>query len=221
MRGCAGDGAGVAADAGRSSADADDAGYDPNDPSLDAALALDAGPSLPGPSRAGDLVITELMIDPKALSDTSGEWFELHNMREEALHLGGCLLDDGTSTPRAIEQGVVIAPGAYMTVARSDAPGFAADYVLPVSFTNSADVLAIECAGVTIDRIAYDKAQGYAVVAGASLALDPSRSDAQSNDDAASWCTSVLSVVSFGGDLGSPGVANPACAAQDAGVTGT
>src|SRR5690349_2053603 len=33
-----------------------------------------AMPSTPAPTRPGDLVITELMIDPKTLTDNEGEW---------------------------------------------------------------------------------------------------------------------------------------------------
>jgi hypothetical protein len=190
-------------DGGAFSSDAGVAGAD---------ASTDAGPRWPRPSRAGDLVITELMIDPKALSDTEGEWFELYNGSGLTLSLEGCRVDDGSSgssASRTFDANLVMEPFGYATVARSESPGFLPDVVLPVSFTNTADSLAIVCDAVVIDRVAYDKSQGFAVQAGKSLALDPSRLDAAGNDVPEAWCAATTS---YGVDLGTPGAANPSCA---------
>ena len=37
----------------------------------------------------GDLIISEVMADPKAVSDTYGEWFEVHNLTGNSLDLNG------------------------------------------------------------------------------------------------------------------------------------
>ena len=45
---------------------------------------------------AGDLVITELMIDPKAVSDLRGEWLEIINTTPEEINLKGLVVTDSS-----------------------------------------------------------------------------------------------------------------------------
>jgi hypothetical protein len=168
------------------------------------------------PSRPGQLVITEIMVDPKTLSDSDGEWFELQNVSTAALDLQGCAIDDGAMDLRLISARVIVQPFGYLTIARHDQPGFTPGYVDTISFTNSADTIALRCGDVELDRVSYDKAAGFALVAGASLSLDPSKTSAESNDDASAWCAARES---YGPELGSPGKSNPACeVGDDAGV---
>jgi hypothetical protein len=158
----------------------------------------------------GDLVITELMIDPKALSDTQGEWIELYNASEATLELRDCQLDDGAKSLHDIPAALV-EPGAYFTLAREAEPGFVADLVVPLSLTNSADSVAIICRGQEIDRVSYDAE--FAIKAGVSLALDPEQLDASANDLAGAWCQGS---VEYATDLGSPGQANSSCYSEPA-----
>jgi hypothetical protein len=132
------------------------------------------------------------------------------------LDLQGCSLDDGGKEPRLLDAPFV-APGlGYVTIARSEQPGFEPSYVTSLSFTNTADTIALRCAGVEIDRVSYDKALGFPLVSGASLSLDPSQQTAEANDVAQAWCSGSES---YGPELGSPGRANPACdPSLDAGV---
>ena len=165
-------------------------------------------PALPAPERAGDLIITELMIDPKALPDADGEWLELYNATDAELELRDCQLDDGGKSTHALSAALRISKGAYFTVARSAAPGFKPDAIIPVSLTNSADSIAIVCSGVEIDRVSYDRAAEFVIQPGVSLALDPSTLDSHTNDFAGSWCEGRDA---YNTDLGSPGHENPSC----------
>ena len=167
------------------------------------------------PSRAGQLVITEIMVDPKTLSDTDGEWFELQNVTNAAFDLQGCDIDDGGKDLRPIATSTVVQPGAYATIARREDPGFVPSYVANISFTNGADTLALRCSGVDVDRVAYDKANGFPLLAGASMALDPGKTRADANDDASAWCAARES---YGPELGTPGASNVPCDTDDAGV---
>jgi hypothetical protein len=192
-----------------------------------AALATggrEAAPELAGsqpsaaesPHLAGQLVISELMIDPKTLSDAQGEWLELANTGAEPLELQGCALDDGGKEPRLIAAPLLAPAFGYVTIARGPQPGFEPSYVTSLSFSNSADTIALRCAEVEIDRVSYDKARGFPLVSGASLSLDPDQQSAQANDAAEAWCAGSES---YGPELGSPGRANPPCARDaDAGV---
>jgi len=45
-----------------------------------------------------DLLITEIMANPTAASDSQGEWFELFNSSTESVDLSGIVLsDDGSN----------------------------------------------------------------------------------------------------------------------------
>jgi hypothetical protein len=170
--------------------------------------------SAPGtrPSRAGALVISELMIDPRARSDTEGEWFELYNPGDRELDAFGCALADGSAQPRLLPEHLPIAPGAYVVVARGEQPGFEPDLVTSFSLKNGADALELNCDGVLIDRVAYDKAQGFPVAAGAAISLDPASVAAADNDLPQVWC---LATSDYGGDLGTPAQPNPPCHGTD------
>jgi hypothetical protein len=193
-------------DASTGDADSFDAG------SLDAG-SLDAAPeppetaSQPLAEHPGDLIISELMIDPKALSDAEGEWIELYNATDATLELRGCQLDDGAESLHEIPA-VLVEAGAFLTIAGEAEPGFSADLLVPLSLTNSADSVAILCQGLEIDRVSYDKAAEFAIAPGLSLALDPAELDAHANDAASAWCAGMDA---YATDLGSPGQPNPSC----------
>jgi hypothetical protein len=180
--------------------------------------AVDAAtPAQRAPTQAGSLVISEIMVDPKTLSDSQGEWVEFENLTDEAFDLQGCELDDGGKTPHSIASSLPIAARGYATIARSEQAGFTADYVASVSFTNTADSVVLRCQGVEIDGVHYDKAAGFPLVSGASLSLDPAHADATDNDAANAWCAARDS---YGPELGTPGRPNPDCSSDlDAGVT--
>lgn len=164
------------------------------------------------PPSQGALVITEVMADPSALRDDAGEWIELWNpSAENALSLEGCSLDDGAQSPRPLPGSPVIAPLSFMTLARSLEVAFSPEVVLALSLANGADQVALVCGGTVIDRVAYGA--GFPLRTGASMSLDPEASDAVSNDSASAWCPATQS---YGGDLGTPGEANPDCDAPDA-----
>jgi hypothetical protein len=157
------------------------------------------------------LVISELMIDPKTLSDSEGEWIELHNRCTRELSLRGCELEDGGKSPLLIEKDVRVAAEGYVTLARTTAVGFVPDSLLPLSLTNSADVLTLVCGRREIDRVRYDKALNFPIIAGKSLALSGAALSAVANDRADAWC---VGQASYGPELGTPGAPNPVCAAS-------
>jgi hypothetical protein len=182
---------------------------------LDAAIASGSGDPGPGalpktarrPSARGELVITEIMSNPQAVSDDEGEWFELYNpSARETLDLSGCAIDDGGAKPHPIATSLRVAPKAFVTIARTVKAGFTADLLLSFSLGNAADVLALGCDGTEIDRVAYDSS--FPLAPGASISLDPSAMDAVLNDRPSAWC---LGRDGYSADLGTPGAPNPDC----------
>ena len=158
---------------------------------------------------AGELVITELQPDPDAVADETGEWFEVLNLSAGAVDLSGCELADQGTDSHTIVGSVVVEPGAYAVLGRSESTngGVTLDYVYgtDISLGNSGDELAIRCAGALIDEVVYLGSWPFG--AGAATQLDASAGAA--NDDVGQWCEATA--VYGDGDLGTPGSANGAC----------
>jgi hypothetical protein len=173
-------------------------------------------PAMSGPQRpssTGQIVITEIMSNPQAVSDEEGEWIELYNTGADDLDLAGCVIDDGGRTPHAIKMPLVIGAGRFVTIARSAKAGFNADLVLPISLSNASDSVTLRCDTNEIDQVAYGA--GFPLSPGASMSLDPGAFDAVTNDAASAWC---LVNATYGADRGTPGAANPPCDSADAGT---
>ncbi len=79
----------------------------------------DTGAS-PREPRSGEVLITEFLPDPAAVSDALGEWVELFNASEQTLSLAGCRLGDSGRNDFALPEGLLIAPGEYLVIGRSD-----------------------------------------------------------------------------------------------------
>lgn len=188
-----------------------------NDGSVDSApdsLVVSAqAPGMPQPATEGDVVITEFMNDPDALSDTVGEWFEIHNPTNSTWSLSNCVIEDLGIDTHTISEDLVIGPGEYKTLARSTSPGFTPDYVYAnFLLANSDDEIIITCNGNEIAQVAFDESNGWSNTAGATKALKRSQIDEVLNDSASAWCEGSTVYVTAGGksDLGTPGAQNEA-----------
>ncbi len=181
----------------------------------DAACGFDTAgcTSVPFPA-GGEVIITEIMPNPTAVSDADGEWFELHNPSvTETYELSGCEVSGQVGEEVIVIAGdFVIGPNAYLSFAPAsmEDPGFAPDYAYTESFAvaNNGDIITLSCDGVVIDTVDYD---AFPPAAGVSLNLDPDFFDAAANDDGANWCPGVN--VYLDPDTGTPGAANDECIA--------
>lgn len=181
----------------------------------DAACGFDTGgcTSVPLPA-AGEVILSEIMPNPTAVSDSDGEWFELHNLSDtETYQLSACELSGQPGEEViAIAGDFQIGPDAYLTFAPDSEvdPGFTPSYEYTESFSvaNGGDVITLTCDGTVIDAVDYDT---FPPAPGVSLNLDPDFFDAASNDDAANWCPGVN--VYLDPDTGTPGAANDECVA--------
>jgi len=175
------------------------------------------GPLLPAGSQAGpgDLVIVEVMVNPGALSDSVGEWFEITNVTDRPLSLAGLtFVDDGAdSFTVPSDSELQVDPGAFVVFAKSleaDGGGGAMiDYVYSSFYlANYGDEIVIKNGATLIDRIAWDGAP-WPFTSGVSMALSANSQSAVANDDPANWCASTTLFAT--GDLGTPGAANAVC----------
>ncbi|HSE12950.1 MAG TPA: lamin tail domain-containing protein [Rudaea sp.] len=164
----------------------------------------------------GSVIISEIMSKPTAVSESSGEWFELTNVSAQTVDLGDCIVGNGSFQDSLPSRAT--AAGDAVVVARSLDPGANGD--LPVSATfavfsfslGPTGMLGLACNGRTIDEAAWTDE-----TAGRSLSLDPARASALDNDDPANWCfaTTLYNAV----DTGSPGQANETCPTTGGGGT--
>ena len=68
-----------------------------------------------------DLLITEIMANPSAVSDTRGEWFELFNPTAQSIDLSGVVISDDGSNSFTIssDSSLMIDSGSYFVMARN------------------------------------------------------------------------------------------------------
>jgi hypothetical protein len=105
----------------------------------------------------GDLLITEIMVNPKALPDSRGEWFELYNPTDQEVNLEGISIGDDNGGDHRFESDLLILPGEYLTLARSGDPGFIPDYVYDgFNLSNSGDEIVLRNGATELLRLDYD-----------------------------------------------------------------
>ena len=173
---------------------------------------------------AGDLIITEIMYDPSAVTDAFGEYFEIKNVSGGTVDLDGLYIyDDGSDTMTVSGTLTVEDEGYVVFGINGDSTlngGVTVDYDYgSFSLSNSDDelYLADSSSKTTVfDSVSYDEdddfwsaamADGAAI--GESLSLDSDHIDADENDFAPHWC--IASSTLSGGDYGTPGAANDSC----------
>ena len=158
---------------------------------------------------AGDLIITEIMPNPDAVTDANGEWFEVYNASGMDVDLQDLVLSDNGAS-HTVDASLVVLAGEYVVFARNSDigtnGGVSADHEwTSLQLTNANDVVTLSYGGTTFDEVDYS---GWGPSAGASLSLAFSSDvfDTTDNDDPTYWCDGE--VVYGDGDLGSPGSAN-------------
>ncbi|MGB5660888.1 MAG: lamin tail domain-containing protein, partial [Thermoanaerobaculia bacterium] len=161
---------------------------------------------------APELVVNEIMQNPAAVSDASGEWFEIFNPTAAAIDIDGWTIQDNDFDSHVIDNAgpLMVPAGGYVVLGNNTDSltngGAPVDYSYGSnwSLSNGGDeVVLIDDLGTEIDRVEYDGGPIFPDPTGASMALiDP----ALDNNMGINWCTSPNP---FGdGDLGTPGGAN-------------
>lgn len=164
---------------------------------------------------AGDLVVTEMMIDPNIGLESAAEYFELYNNTNNTMNLNGLYIQDaGTAQAFTLTADFFVAPHEYVSFGRTATlatnGGFTPDYDYPnvFSFSNTADriVLRAGSAGITLDSVIY----GLTWLRPIGRSLELSRSQNSSDNSLPQfWCESLTLLPN--GDYGSPGAANRIC----------
>ncbi|MBC8487382.1 MAG: lamin tail domain-containing protein [Bacteroidetes bacterium] len=157
-----------------------------------------------------DIIITEIMQNPAAVSDTYGEWFEVFNNTGSAVDMDGWTIkDDGTDSH--IISGTLIVPSYGFAVLGRDADpatngGYTCDYEY-TGFTlgNSDDeVVLLLPDGVTeVDRVEYDGGPVWPDPTGTSMTFTGFPSE--DNNDGTKWTYATFRESTYTGDTGDRG----------------
>jgi beta-lactamase superfamily II metal-dependent hydrolase len=165
------------------------------------------GPSTTVSAYSGQIVINEVMADPDAVLDASGEWLEVHNRGASAVNLQGWTLASNNDASQTIASSVSVPAGGYVVLARngtySTNGGVNEDYVYAIiNLANSSDWVALrDGAGASVDSVAWASTMPVGATRGVS---DPSASNLDAKGS--NWHTSITA---FGaGDEGTPGARN-------------
>ena len=159
----------------------------------------------------GDIIITEMMINPAAVPDSDGEWFEIYNNVSHDINMNGCNISDDGSNYFLITDDFIISPGEHKVLCINESfesnGGVTCDYLYTnFILANSDDEIIIKQGSTVIDQVIYDSSW---VVSGNSTQLSLDYYDYISNDNGDNWCPSVD--ILPGGDYGTPGSINNIC----------
>jgi endonuclease/exonuclease/phosphatase family metal-dependent hydrolase len=158
-----------------------------------------------------NIIVTEIMQNPSAVSDTYGEWFEIYNADSESYDLRNWTIRDNGSDIHVItgKFPVTIESGQYFVLGRNGDDslngGVEVDYdYSSITLGNSDDeIIILNWEGLEVCRVEYDGGPEFPDPTGASMALLDLESDI---NDGANWTESTTP---YGdGDLGTPGEAN-------------
>ena len=157
------------------------------------------------------LTISEIMQNPFAAKDNSGEWFELFNPTDAGIDINGWKIEDDHLDSHLINNvGPLIVPaGGYLVLgingSESTNGGAQVNYVYADVFLGNASdaIILTDPTGFVVDRVAWDNGGNFPDPSGASMSLIDLNAD---NALGANWCTA--STPYGDGDLGTPGAAN-------------
>lgn len=177
----------------------------------------------------GDLIVTEIFVNPYAVADNFGEWFEVMNTSGRSVYLNGLVIQSGAGEHHQIDSSdaLILESGDYAVVGinsdKSANGNVALDYeYTDIVLSNEEDEVSIWVFDETssgnvssqIDRVVWDDGKTFPDLAGASMTLESLFLDESDNDAGENWCIAD-DPWALGSDSGSPGMENPPCSTYD------
>ena len=159
------------------------------------ALLAPAQAATVGDLSAGDLIVTEIMTSPAAVSFYRGQWFEIYNNSGADVDIQDLVVTDGADS-FTVSSSVAVAAGGYAVFALRSNTSIngglpSVDYTFSrADFAISAgsDTITLQYSGTTFDSVSYDNGTTFPDPIGASMSLDPGSLSATSNDTGSNWC---------------------------------
>ena len=161
-----------------------------------------------------DIIISEIMQNPSAVSDSDGEWFEIYNAGSSTVNIDGWTMTDESSDSHTIDNGgtLNITAGGFLVLGNNsnsaENGNYTCNYQYPSNFYlgNSSDKLVLKnSSGTEIDRVEWDGGTHWPDPDGKSMVFTGTPSD--DNNDYNYWTTANARELSYTGegDDGSPG----------------
>jgi len=151
------------------------------------------------------IIINEIMKNPSAVSDSSGEWFELYNTGSSSVDLNGWSVRDNGFDYFEVNQSLVIEANSFL-VFGSTGETTQVDYQYgPQMFLANGDdeILLFDSNNSLIDSVEYEDSS-FPDPNGASFGFTGDK--ATDNGLASNWSTSTDAF--YATDLGTPGACN-------------
>ena len=170
-------------------------------------------------TEAGDLVFSEFMVNPQVVADEVGEWVELYNTSGAPIDVTGYSFHDDDADNWVLEGPLVVGAHDYLVLCADLNPSvnggvpcdgwFLRDPLGEgLALANNPDELVLSRPdGVQIDWVHYEPSWFQA---GAASGVNPDQLEGGANDYAEAWCVQTT-VMTSGGEPGTPGVENDAC----------
>jgi hypothetical protein len=161
---------------------------------------------------SSDIVIVEIMQNPQAVGDGSGEWFELFNKTSSPIDLNAYIIKDEGSNVDTINTTLIIPAMGFVTLGKNADNTTNGDYTCDYQYSNFTlangddEIILLNPSGVEIDRVEYDGGAVWPDPNGKSMVFTGLASD--DNNDGNLWIEADLrenTYVGATGDLGSPG----------------
>lgn len=174
---------------------------------------------VPVEAEPGDLVFSEMMVDPQVVEDEVGEWVELYNTSGHTIDIGGYSFHDDDVDAYVLQGEILVEAHGYAvlcadidTRVNGGVPcdgGFvrhAGGGGLAIA--NGEDELVLSRPdGTEIDWLHYDDTW---YEPGFAIGVDPDFQTSGDNDGAGHWCLQTTAITT-GGEPGTPGQANDEC----------
>jgi hypothetical protein len=172
----------------------------------------------PVDAEEGDLVFTEMQVNPEAVEDHLGEWVELYNTSDYPIDISGYSFRDD-DIDEWIMDGVIIPPKSYAVLCADMSPTrnggvpcdgwFLRDWEGEgLALANGPDELVLSRPdGVEIDWLHYTDDWFTPTFA---TGVDPDYVEGGANDDGAHWCDMTTKLAGMV-ETGTPGMENDHC----------
>lgn len=162
----------------------------------------------------GEIIITEMMIDPTNPIDVYGEWLEIFNTTADSVFelKGYQIMDSGIDFHQIVDS-LILMPSSFLVLCSDADPSVNGGVECAYRYTsfilgNSGDDITLydSIAMITMDDVSYPS--GFNTLGKASN-LSSDKFSMTSNDVLANWCDATLPMAND--DKGSPGGENITC----------
>ncbi|WP_299012661.1 T9SS type A sorting domain-containing protein [uncultured Polaribacter sp.] len=166
--------------------------------------------------NVGSLIITEIMQNPSAVSDSNGEYFEVYNTSNTAIDLLGwsiATVTTGVPATSVIDKSVIVPANGYVVLGENNDMttngGVFVNYKYEnkLFLGNNAATIVLSCGSKMMDEVSYDGGTTFPNPSGKSMELATDKYSAIDNNLGINWAEATVEITS-GGDLGTPGAAN-------------